>query len=260
MYFLANVQPTVTLSTDQARIVAEQRTAAFLRPATSQHQLQPGACEDHYTRVPLQSWYNDGRAEYWIAKVSVSKERSMQTTVEKSRVYQCKAEATILAQLEQEEIERLAKQDGEDEVWDAERTRWPEQFANRPLDIIAATARLPRPRSNEDYQLGFWDGEVISSSAEDEMKIQTLLSLLDKMFDRCFCTLTATSYQFQCWMTSFKPTVFVNVHALSMLKSSGGQGWHTRLWKRLFSYVFRVWAQPEHIQLELYGLSLTEQQ
>ena len=90
----------------------------------------------------------------------------------------------------------MALQDEENASWDAEvepsnttpwlqYTKWPRNFASRPIEIIAAIARQPCPYPSKDYALGFWNGIEITSPVADEVKLQTNLNMLDDMFDRC---------------------------------------------------------------------------
>jgi hypothetical protein len=83
------------------------------------------------------------------------------------------ANATPLKNLEDQEEQRLESLKEDNLAWDAEveddetrpwpqYTKWPEQFASRPLDIISAASRLPEPCPKDaDYSLGYLAGKAI---------------------------------------------------------------------------------------------------
>jgi hypothetical protein len=77
-------------------------------------------------------------------------------------------------------------------------TQWPAQFAGLSLEIIAATAVLPKKASRGDHVLGIWAGEQLASPAADEDKLRRLVQLLDRMFDHCNATVAATSRHLRC--------------------------------------------------------------
>ena len=60
------------------------------------------------------------------------------------------------------------------------------------MEIIAATAVLPKKAPQSDYILGIWAGEQLVSPVADEVKLQQLIRLLDCMFDRCNETVVVT--------------------------------------------------------------------
>ena len=68
------------------------------------------------------------------------------------------------------------------------------------MEIIAATAVLPKKAPQSDYILGIWAGEQLVSPVADEVKLQRLIRLLDCMFDRCNETVAATPRLLRCWL------------------------------------------------------------
>ena len=87
--------------------------------------------------------------------------------------------------MRQEDQDHLCMDDSETTPW-LQRTGWPQRFCNRPLDIIAASARLPvrHPNAyNEDLVLGRWKGQLLRSTAANEARIRVLMRAMDDMFD-----------------------------------------------------------------------------
>jgi hypothetical protein len=63
--------------------------------------------------------------------------------------------------------------------------------------------------------LGVWAGEQLVSPVADEVKLQRLVGLLDRMFDHCNETVAATLHLLRCWLHTatregfwLKPTVY----------------------------------------------------
>ncbi|KAH6670818.1 hypothetical protein B0J14DRAFT_702838 [Halenospora varia] len=190
------------------------------RHLNTAHAIYRSACRMNYQRVTVQSWYPPGtRAKYWIDA----------------------------------EVER-----SDTTPW-LQYTKWPQQFASRPVDIIAATARQPCLYPSEDYVLGFWNSVALTSPVVDEVKIQTILDMLDGMFDRCQQKLDASSYQLRCWVKSFTHDAFYP-YPLQRHESKATEKKHIHLWKRFFCYIFRVWAMSEEARSEIYGLVFNAQQ
>jgi Orsellinic acid/F9775 biosynthesis cluster protein D len=242
------------------------------------HAIYRSACRTNYQRVTVQSWYPPGtRAKYWIVYTSqdelTNPRQPPQGKKEQEKREQEKSELKLfepLEQLEKEEIERLALQDEENALWDAEveqsdttpwlqYTKWPQQFANRPIEIIAATAQQPCLYPTEEYVLGFWNGVAIASPMVNEVRIQTILSMLGDMFDRCQQTLDASSYQLRCWVKSFTHSSLYP-YPLKRHESKATEQRYINLWKRFFCYIFRVWTMSEEARSEIYGLVFSKQQ
>ena len=237
------------------------------------HSIYRSACARHYSRVQLQSWYLGPRARYWTvraANADASGSATAEPIGDNDRDADARpmSEAAALERLEQEELARLALQDTDNTAaWDAEvefsdttpwllHTKWPEYFMDRPLDVLAATARQPAKFPDEDLVLGFWANGQIESPLDDEIKIRAIVDLLDPMFERCLRTLEASSYEVRCWIKSHDIHRFYP-YPFKPLQSSGSWKVYTRLWRRFLSYVFRVWAMPRNIQSEVYQLKLT---
>jgi hypothetical protein len=215
--------------------------------------------------VPLQSWYSGSRAKYWIVRTDNVGYKSNQQVAAAEQ-----EEAELLEKFEYAEVQRLILQERDDASWDTEvessdttpwlqYTKWPKQFAHRPLEVIAAAARRPESYPCDDYLLGFWNGSELRSPVEDEVKIQALLYLLETMFQRCHETLDLSSHQLRCWVKSFKADVFYP-YPLKPLQCQGSRDGYIGLWMRFFCYVFRVWALPPNLRSEVFGLRLSQQQ
>jgi hypothetical protein len=112
-------------------------------------------------------------------------------------------EADLLEKFEYAEVQRLMLQERDDASWDAEvessdttpwlqYTKWPEQFAHRPLEMIAAAARRPESYPCDDYLLGFWNGSELRSPVEDEVSVANSINIAyTAIFD--FKNITTTS-------------------------------------------------------------------
>jgi hypothetical protein len=98
-----------------------------------------------------------------------------------------------------------------------------------------------------------------TSLVVDEVKIQTILDMLDDMFDRCQQTLDASSCQLRCWVKSFICGAFYP-YPLQRHESKATEQKYIHLWKRFFCYIFRVWAMSEEARSDIYGLVFNEQQ
>lgn len=137
----------------------------IMKHLNTAHSIYRSACKDHFTRVQLQSWYSGPRAKYWIVRTdNVGYESNHQVLLAEQE------EAELLERFEHVEVQRLMLQERDDASWDAEvessdttpwlqYTKWPEQFAHRPLEVIAAAARRPESYPCDDYLLGFWKWE-----------------------------------------------------------------------------------------------------
>jgi hypothetical protein len=131
-------------------------------------------------------------------------------------------------------------------------TGWPRLFHNRPLGIIAATARKPKPAWNEDYLLGQWHDTALRSPAVVEAQLRVILRGVDIMVDRAYFTLAKTSYRSRCWLNTYWKDTFWphEFKAVSCLKR------YVDVWKRFICYVFRVQHFETHQQQDIYNLRL----
>ncbi|EWZ78465.1 hypothetical protein FOWG_17287 [Fusarium oxysporum f. sp. lycopersici MN25] len=100
-------------------------------------------------------------------------------------------------------------QDDGHDVEQNETTPWlqhtgcPRLFHNRPLGIIAATARKSKPAWNEDYLLGQWHDTALRSPAAVEAQLRVILRGVDLMVDRATFKLAKTSYRSRCWLNTY---------------------------------------------------------
>ncbi|KAH7248459.1 hypothetical protein B0J15DRAFT_562961, partial [Fusarium solani] len=131
-------------------------------------------------------------------------------------------------------------------------TRWPELFHNRPLDIIAASARQPGPIRGEDYLLGQWKGTSFWSSADAEAQLRILLRGVDLMFDRATATLARTSYTSRCWLNTYSKDVFWP-HAFRLVSCFKR---YVSVWKRFICFIFRVLRFKARHRQQIYNLRL----
>ncbi|KAH7187148.1 hypothetical protein DER44DRAFT_753975 [Fusarium oxysporum] len=131
-------------------------------------------------------------------------------------------------------------------------TGWPRLFHNRPLGIIAATARKPKPAWNEDYLLGQWHDTPLRSPAVVEAQLRVILRGVDIMVNRACFTLAKTSYRSRCWLNTYWKDTFWphEFKAVNCLKR------YVDVWKRFICYVFGVQHFETHQQKDTYNLPL----
>lgn len=238
------------------------------RHLNTAHSIYYSACKENFVHVAVQSWYNDGRSQYWV--VNTLDILSEDGKLGRGTLRSLPELETALEKMEREEVERLRSQEEDHESWDAEvehaesslwlqYMKWPAQFANRPLEIIAAAARKPALEPFEDYELGVWNGSLQVSPVEDEIKIRAMLSLVDQMFQRCHETLDATSHRIRCWINTASTDGYYP-HPLQGLQKKGSEDRYISLWQCFFCYGFRAWAIPRDLRPEIYGLVLNERQ
>ncbi|CZS75075.1 unnamed protein product [Fusarium graminearum] len=131
-------------------------------------------------------------------------------------------------------------------------TRWAELFRDRPLGIIASTAKQPASQWSRNYLLGQWKGFPMWSSAETEAQLQIILHGLDLMFDRARATLDRTPYISRCWLNTFAKDAFWP-HGFQVIPSFKR---YLAIWKRFICFVFRVLQYPSWQRKEVYNLRL----
>ncbi|KAI8411163.1 hypothetical protein FOFC_07757 [Fusarium oxysporum] len=131
-------------------------------------------------------------------------------------------------------------------------TRWAELFRDRPLGIIASTAKQPASQWSRNYLLGQWQGFPMWSSAETEAQLQMILHGLDLMFDRARATLDRTPYISRCWLNTFAKDAFWP-HGFRVIPSFKR---YLAIWKRFICFVFRVLQYPSWQRKEVYNLRL----
>jgi hypothetical protein len=131
-------------------------------------------------------------------------------------------------------------------------TRWAELFRDRPLGIIASTAKQPASQWSRNYLLGQWQGFPMWSSGETEAQLQIILHGLDLMFDRARATLDRTPYISRCWLNTFAKDAFWP-HGFRIIPSFKK---YLAIWKRFICFVFRILQYPSWQRKEVYNLRL----
>lgn len=240
------------------RYVSRSEKAVYEHIARK-HRLQYRARADNVKPINLQSWHSDKRAQHWIvrsghgpAKASYSEKRSTRQTLQAQ-------ELDRLAQLDQHVIAQDASaQQTETTLW-LGYTQWPAQLANRPLDIIAATAVQPTKSLNADYILSTWESQDFLSPLEDELKLCQLVCLLDTVFDRCLQTVSTTPDVFCYWLKSFRPMDF-HPKLFAVLETDTGQRRYISYWKRFICFIFRTWRTEHRLRDQIYGIRFSPTQ
>lgn len=129
-------------------------------------------------------------------------------------------------------------------------TGWPRLFHSRPLGIIAATAKKPKPAWNENYLLGQWHDTVLRIPATKEAQLRVILHGVDLMIDRATSTLAKTSYRSRCWLNTYWKDTFWP-HEFKIVKCLKR---YVDVWKRFICYVFRVQHFESYQQQDIYNL------
>lgn len=215
------------------------------------HAIYRDACAPFIHQVSLQRWHSSTRARYWIAgseqRPAGEREVKRRTTGGR-RSDQLHALEALQAQ-EQRRLLRLEQgnvtaeagrreADSGTTPW-LEYTQWPEQFAGRPLDILAATAVLPARECTADYVLGAWQGHDFISPVEDEARLCRLVQAVDAVFQRCLDTLETVPQLLRCWLKTFTlqgfyPKPFKPLARLTTLHR------YKRHWKQFLCFAFRA--------------------
>ncbi|KAI3572852.1 hypothetical protein IWW34DRAFT_890814 [Fusarium oxysporum f. sp. albedinis] len=131
-------------------------------------------------------------------------------------------------------------------------TGWPRLFHNRPLGIIAATAKKPKSAWNEDFLLGHWNDTALRSPAALEAQLRIILRGVDLMVDRAAFTLAKTSYRSRCWLNTYWKENFWP-HEFKIVKCLKR---YVDIWKRFICYVFRAQHLESHQRQDIYNLRL----
>jgi hypothetical protein len=237
----------------------------------SSHYIQHPVSQTKYSTARLQSWYPpSSRSRYWIITSPVAGQASysLDTLPEYSSADM--QSAALLESLEGQEQQRLELLEQDHLARDAEveedettpwlrYTKWPGQFAGRPLDIIVATARQPRSYPVEDYALGYWQGEAIVSRLDWEIKLGQLVGLVDQVFDRCESTLDATPPALCCWLKSFTRHRYYP-KPFRPLQRPASKYRYRAYWKRYICFLFRSWLLEADFRADIYGVQYTELQ
>ena len=260
------------LSRNRARLRDHLNTA---------HALYRDACAPFILSVTLQSWYSDSRASYWVV-ASSNGQAPAPATRGKAPATHGKArggggrhgagQLHALEALQAQEQHRLLRVERDSMIAEASRqeadssttpwlnyTRWPEQFASRPLDILAATAVLPVRGSAADYVLGSWEGCSFISPAGDELRLCRLVQAFDAVFQRCLDTLDATPWLLRCWLKAFtlegfNPKPFKPLARLTTLRRYKGH------WKQFLCFVLRAWRTEQPLRERIYGIQFSTAQ
>ncbi|KAK5292262.1 hypothetical protein LTR16_001987 [Cryomyces antarcticus] len=99
----------------------------------------------------------------------------------------------------------------------------------------------------------------ISSSWQDEHKIDGLMPIIDRMLDRCEETVRHTSRVLLCWLRSTKPqSCYPKPFTLVALDVSKKK--YRRLWKRFFALVFRAYRMPLDVRRRFTAIRFTRKQ
>ena len=161
-------------------------------------------------------------------------------------------DARLIALAESYEINgQSCVDDDETTLW-LKYTQWPTRLANKPLDILSASAQKPVPYASE-YTLGSWTGHNFDSPAEDEAKLCILMRAVDQMFERMMQTLDKTHNRIRCWLGTYDETRFRSIPFMRPQKTDSEKR-YIGVWKQFLCFVFRVWATEEPLRDEIYGL------
>jgi hypothetical protein len=179
---------------------------------------------DYYRRfalAQLQLWYTEKRAKYWRIQTATA----IATATATATATAAATAAEILERLEKEEcswLEQLAEDhltaDTKVEIKEISPwlnvTKWPRQFADRPVDLICRYAQLPSSAAvavavaEGDTYLGSFRGTDLFSCAANKVRIQQIMWIFSLVFERCLATLAVALYNICCWLKSYNPHKF----------------------------------------------------
>lgn len=144
-----------------------------------------------------------------------------------------------------------------------ERTRWAITYNRVYRDVLQALAEVPSsPARAADHFLGQGiqdtDPDVLSTR-QDEQKIDSLMTAVDCMLNRCEETVQHTGRTLLCWLRSTKPyTCYPKPFTLVALESSKKK--YRRLWKSFIAFSFRVYRMPRELRRQITGIRFSRKQ
>jgi hypothetical protein len=133
-----------------------------------------------------------------------------------------------------------------------ERTRWPTTYKGVRRDILLGLAEMPCPWHWKlvDYRIASGSSDMepdLFSPWEDEQRLEALMPLVDRMFDRCEETVRHTSRSLLCWLRSTKPqSCYPKPFTLVALDSSKKA--YRRRWKRFLAFAFRLYRMSSDVR------------
>src|SRR5271165_599149 len=254
------------------------------------HQLFGTVCTASLQPVKLQTWYSRTRAKYWevapattTAAAATTTPPSRATPTSTPRVASTPTlapapssssitidltAASQLEEVEEEECRRLEQlasnhQAADDEVEADETTpwltatKWPQQFARRPLDVIAAFARHPAAVAvaSGSYTIGPFQETELVSPKQDEELLQQISRLFSLVFDQGIQTLQETPYQIRCWLKSYSPHEFFP-RPFNQLQKPGTRYRYQRQWQCFLCFCFRAWRLDPALRQRVFGPAL----
>jgi len=158
-----------------------------------EHMILRAAYSRYIRGVSLQSWYSRCHkyAGYWIVAGKgfsydcITSRRDGDDLRGKLEVQE-QMRLTALEQDRQDYLGHSANPKATKTTPWLQHTQWPQQFADRPLSIIAASACLPKQKkpSTTDYILRVWEGSYFFSPVEDEIRLHQLVRSIDLAFHR----------------------------------------------------------------------------
>ncbi|OWT42309.1 hypothetical protein VFPPC_18572 [Pochonia chlamydosporia 170] len=153
---------------------------------------------------------------------------------------------------------------GEESPWVA-RTGWEEMFNNKDRQMLSALITIPRRASGQTpssppplllARRGVCElQEDLVSSAEDELKIAAILKLVNPMMDRCEETVRSTNRNLLCWLRSVRLTS-PSQEPFTLVRQPTSTLKYRLLYRKLISFIFRVYRLDEGTRTRMIGLSL----
>src|SRR5579871_2092714 len=257
------------------------------------HQLFGTVCTASLRPVKLQTWYSRTRAKYWevapapattttaTATTTPTPSRATPTSTPRvagpptlapapgsSFITIDLTAATQLEEVEEEECRRLEQLAADHHAADDEvdvdettpwliATEWPQQFARRPLDVIAAFAKHPPALAVAagSYTMGRFQETELVSPGRDEEHLQQLSWLFSLVFDQGIQTLQETPYQIRCWLKSYSPHEFFP-RPFNQLQKPGTRYRYQRQWQWFLCFCFRAWRLDPALRQRVFGPAL----
>jgi hypothetical protein len=142
------------------------------------------------------------------------------------------------------------------------RTRWPITYDGVRRDVLQALAELPGPLSyatDHILQRSHNADIDILSPRQDEQKIASLMTAVDRMLDRCEETMQHTGRTLLCWLRSTKPyNCYPKPFTLVGLEASKKK--YRRFWKRFVAFKFRAYRIPRDVCRQITGIRFSKKQ
>ena len=200
-------------------------------------------------KVHLQSWVQEGPRRYWI----IRGDASLETTGEPRSMQGLPLASPHLSQIYESERARIADTqmslsrttvEGGNSITQTtpwmRRTRWFDTYRGARRDILVRLTAFPNYQSRRwGLLLGTVDGREVRTEAAHERRLESVLTAVDRLFDRCEETYGHTGSPILCWLYSQHPTLGSRRPFRLVGRRSSVQKYR-RAWKRFILFLLRL--------------------